>query len=141
MPFQPTHGMTDSAEYHTWQNIKRRCRSYPTYINKGITVCPEWYNDFNQFYADMGDKPTPNHTIDRINNDLGYCPDNCRWATMKEQNNNKSNVRNYTIEGITLTLSEWCEEYNISFKSVDARVRRGWDISKALNTPVRKYRG
>lgn len=132
------HGMCQSLEYKTWTQMKRRCREKPNYVNKGITVCPQWINSFEQFYADMGDKPTPNHTIDRINNDLGYEPGNCRWATAKEQIRNRSCAHNYTYKGVTQTVLEWAEEYDLEYHTLLCRLKRGWQIERALNTPPRK---
>lgn len=84
-----------TPEYVSWQAMKRRClnkgyRNYKRYGGRGITVCERWRTSFDDFLADMGRKPTPKHQIDRIDNDKGYSPDNCRWATPKENCQNKS---------------------------------------------------
>ena len=81
-----THGMTKSPEYRTWQNAKRRClnpksKDYEYYGGRGITMCEEWINDFETFLKDMGNRPK-NGTLERINVNLGYCAENCKWATM-----------------------------------------------------------
>jgi hypothetical protein len=88
------HGMTQTREYKIWKGIKRRCndfrdKNFERYGGRGITLCDRWFYDFAAFYADMGPNPTPKHTIDRINNELGYSPDNCRWATWSEQRRNQ----------------------------------------------------
>lgn len=94
------HGLTDTPENRCWRNIRRRCNSvhrpsYKYYGGRGIKLCERW-NDFNNFLADMGPRPGPEYSVERIDNDGHYEPGNCRWATQAEQNKNKSDV--YTPE-------------------------------------------
>jgi hypothetical protein len=89
-----THGASGSVEHRTWKHIKMRCYnpkdiSYKNYGGRGIIMCERWRHSAENFIADMGPKPSPKHSIDRINNDGNYEPSNCRWATRKQQNNNK----------------------------------------------------
>lgn len=92
-----THGRTRTTEYRIWSMMRNRCqnprnRAYAYYGGRGIDVCPEW-EDFSVFYRDMGPRPGPGYSIDRVNNDLGYSPSNCRWATAREQANNRRPAR------------------------------------------------
>jgi hypothetical protein len=92
-----THGMTNSPEYRSWAAMKTRClnpngHAFNYYGGRGIAVCDRWRDSFEAFYADMGPRPT-GRSLDRIDNDRGYEPDNCRWATATEQNNNRRNVK------------------------------------------------
>jgi hypothetical protein len=131
---QATHGHTRgrkrSPEYRTWRNMLKRCHNqnstdYGRYGGRGISVCDRWHN-FEAFLADMGLKPSPKHEIDRISNDGLYEPDNCRWATRKEQHNNKRNNRLLTIGGRILTITAWAREANISPITLTSRVKSGW---------------
>ncbi len=81
----------DIPEFRTWVEMRRRCRNNPNY--KNITVCDEWASDFDQFYADMGPKPSPGLTLDRINNKNGYSKENCKWATRTENNRHRRGVK------------------------------------------------
>jgi hypothetical protein len=93
------HGMTNSPEYHSWENMKARCLNkakdgYRNYGGRGIVICKRWLHSFESFFADMGCKPSSEFSIDRINNDGNYEPGNCRWATPKQQKNNRRKRKN-----------------------------------------------
>lgn len=96
-----SHGKRHAPEYDSWSGMKSRCLNknnpkYYRYGGRGITICEEWINSFSQFYEDMGQKISPEHSIDRIDNDSNYCKDNCKWSTRKEQANNRHNSFKYT---------------------------------------------
>lgn len=131
-----THGLTDSDEHRIWCLMKSRCNntanpSYPDYGGRGITVCDKW-NDFVNFYSDMGPRPSKQHSIGRIENDKGYSPDNCRWETPKQQANNTRRNKYYTIEGTRRTLSEICEANGLNYGTVKWRLRNGWTVEESL---------
>lgn len=111
--FKRKHGKIHTYEYTCWMGMKARCKNLKgknnTYEKKGIKVSPEWLADFNTFLSDMGQAPSPKHTVDRINNDGDYCKENCRWATNKEQMRNYSKNVRLTFEGKTLCAVEWAE--------------------------------
>lgn len=133
------HGKTKTSEYQSWTCMKRRgSKKYPfahNYADRGITICDRWRNSFEDFLSDMGPKPTPKHTLDRINTDGNYEPGNCRWATMKEQCNNKRDSMVYTHNSETKSLLDWCEQMKIPPGTVYARIHMGWDVIRAFTTP------
>lgn len=137
---QTTHGLTRSAEYKVWAGIKRRClnprdQSYVHYGAVGVTICPQWADSFETFLADVGTRPSPQHTIDRIDNSNGYEPDNCRWATRAEQNRNKRNNRFLTFRGKTQTIAEWSRETGLHHSLIQCRLSLGWSVEAALTRP------
>lgn len=132
-----THGQATkgkiSKAYRVWADMKKRClnknnKSYPDYGGRGITVCERWMK-FENFYADMG---RPNGTIDRIDNEKGYSPDNCKWSTRQEQNTNRRDTVYITFNGITKPRAEWCKQLNINTGTLTSRLKRGWSIDRAL---------
>jgi hypothetical protein len=133
------HGMSYSPEYTTWKSIKARCYGKNSltqlYRDKGIKVCDRWLESFENFYEDMGDRPSSKHSIDRIDNDGDYCPENCRWATAKEQSNNRSKNVKMTLDGETKTIAEWAKVLGIRSGVIGWRKRSGWSDEKALTTP------
>ena len=140
-----THGGTGTKEYRTWLHIIQRCENrnintYKNYGGRGITICDEWRTDFSAFLAHIGNAPSPKHSIDRIDNDGNYEPGNVRWATKKEQANNTSTVRIYDYQGDRLTISQAMSKSGIRMHiaTINNRLRKGWSLEDAINTPVDK---
>lgn len=116
-------------EYNTWSGMKARCgnpknKDFYRYGGRGINVCDRWLSSFPSFIDDMGGKPSPEHSLDRINNAEGYSKDNCRWASVVEQNNNRRTNRIMTHYGISLTLSEWESVLEIPKGRIDKRIKK-----------------
>lgn len=132
------HNMTDSRLYNVWKSMKGRCytkscSAYKLYGGRGITVCDEWKNDFETFYYwAMQNGYKPGLTIDRIDVNGNYTPDNCRWADYYTQANNKTDTKYYEIDGKTLTLREASEVYNIPYKTLKGRIDSGHTITEAV---------
>lgn len=145
------HGMTPRGYrnhhplYKIWEAMLRRCRnehdtSYANYGGRGVTVCARWTASFTAFLADMGERPSPRHTLDRIDTNGHYEPSNCRWATQREQMRNVRYNQRVTWRGETHCIVEWAEITGISDKALYSRVARGWDPERALTTPARAMR-
>lgn len=129
--------------YRIWHSMKQRCSNknlpfYKYYGGKGVTVCPEWqkYKPFHEWALKNGYRE--DLTIDRIDLNKGYCPENCRWIPFAEQRKNTTQTRKITINGITKPLKDWCREYGISYHAVCQRIHRGMDDVSALLTPIRR---
>ena len=135
------HGMEGTSIYNVWIGIRGRCRNinypaYKVYGAKGIEISNEWYDDFNVFYADMGDRPE-GHSLDRIDPNGNYCKENCRWASIKTQARNKKNTIYLEYKGERRPMAEWSELLGLPRKSVEERIRKGWTVERALETPIR----
>lgn len=135
-----THGLSGSPTRKSWEAMKRRClverdKDYPRYGGRGITVCDRWRDSFVAFVEDMGVKPEGT-SLDRIDNDGNYDPDNCRWAPVDVQNNNRRSNRPLTHQGRTQTLAQWARETGMSRATLANRIRNGWPLGDALSTPV-----
>jgi len=137
-----THGLRGTPEYSVWSKMRQRCedpgdRAYSRYGGRGIYVSPEW-TDYGRFYDDMGPRPTPEHSIDRIDNDGPYCAENCRWATRQEQANNKRSNRLLTVAGETLTMAQAVGRYGVPYSALQARLNAGWSDEDAVFRPKRE---
>lgn len=140
-----THHKCYTRLYRIYSEILRRCYNpntpeYPRYGGRGIVMCDEWKKSFIAFYDWANNNGyTDELTIDRIDNGGIYSPENCRWATVTEQANNRRTCMMITRDGKTLSLKQWCDELNISYKTVHVRIRYlGWNVEKALTCPIRK---
>lgn len=137
---------TKSRLYHIWWNMKTRCYStccerYSSYGGRGIKMCDEWKNSYDCFRLwAMENGYSENLTIERIDVNGDYCPENCKWATTKEQGNNRRTNRNITFNGETHTLREWADIVDVPYHVLKGRLNKcNWSIDKAFTTPVKKY--
>lgn len=141
-----THGMSGTVEFTILSSIKQRCcnpkdAAYKNYGGRGITVCDRWLDKKKgllNFVEDMGKRPSPLHSIDRINNDGPYSPENCRWATRQQQARNRKSSRFLTCNGVTKLMCEWVDETGLSHALIRHRLRNGWTVEEALLTPKNK---
>ena len=145
-----THGCASHevyhAEYWIWKGMTRRTTTakessklYKNYKGRGITVCDRW-RSFENFISDMGLRPSPEHSLERVDNNSGYSKENCTWATRKEQARNRRNNHVLEYKGETKCLIEWAETLGISFLVISKRLQLGWTTERTLETPVRKRR-
>lgn len=136
-----THGKSHLAEYQVWGQMIARCTDpsnagFRLYGGRGITVCDRWM-ELDNFIADMGLRPSPKHSIDRIDNQGPYCKENCRWATTFEQAQNTSRNRMLTFNGQTKCLTQWARELGISPNTLTFRLlKTGLSVEQALTTPI-----
>lgn len=137
-----SHGMSGTPEFSAWSQMISRCtdsnrRDWPSYGGRGIKVCDRWRYSFENFYSDMGQRPSSKHSLDRFpDNDGDYTPSNCRWATRSEQARNRRNNRHYEYNGRTMTLADICDAYStLPYSIVQKRIGYGWSLSDAVTKP------
>lgn len=133
------HGQSSSPTYMSWRSMINRCanknaRDYPCYGGRGVTVCDRW-KDFRNFYIDMGDRPK-GMTLERNDVDGPYAPHNCVWATAKRQARNRRDSRMLTVNGQTLNVCDWAEQFGVGRSTIVERLRRGWSEHDAVLTPA-----
>lgn len=142
------HAYIDGLSYHPlrklYQNMISRCcnpntKDYHNYGGRGITVCARWRESFANFLEDMGERPE-GYTLDRIDNEGSYSPDNCRWASLLQQSNNKRSNRYLFYNGKNLTMKQWSTLMGVNKVTVSRRIRAGWSIERALTQPVKTPR-
>lgn len=143
-----SHGLSHTQEYRIWSLILHRCRnpnspSFRDYGGRGIGVCERWVEPlvgFTNFMTDMGPRPSAGHSVDRIDNNQGYSPENCRWATRLQQNNNGRRNRRITWMGETKTVAEWSKIVGIHDATIRYRLDHGgMTVEEALTSPVKKH--
>lgn len=136
-----THGKSKTSEYGIWQGMLSRCyrqsdKAFKHYGGRGITVCKRWRESFLDFLADMGPRPSPELEVDRFpDNDGNYEPANCRWATRKQQCNNRRNNRIIEWQGRSMSLAQWADERGLLQITLADRLNRGWSLSRIMATP------
>jgi len=140
--YATTHGMTKTKAYQSWQCMKSRCDKpsnvrYSEYGGRGVTYCDRW-KSFENFYADMGEPPTPKHTLDRKEVNGNYEPDNCRWATQKEQANNRRNNVFVEWQGQRMTVTQLAERTGFPLSNLRHRLKRGWSVEDAISYPLER---
>lgn len=133
-------GSKKNPTYRSWKAMVQRCTlstdpCWSLYGGRGITVCERWLT-FENFLADMGQRPSMKHSIDRKDRNGNYEPDNCRWATAIEQNNNRRTNVYHTYQGKSLTAPEWARERGLPVHCVKSRLSLGWSIERALTEPL-----
>lgn len=134
-----------ASERWAWEHMIRRCTdpehpAWSRYGGRGIGVCPRWLESFAAFAEDMGPKPSPELTLDRIDNDGDYGPENCRWATRTQQMRNMSRNRLLTIGGETMPVSGWAERSGVNRSTIFARLYKGWEPRAAVFTTGQRAR-
>lgn len=135
-----THGLKHRPEYTVWRHLLSRCqnptdKSYLNYGGRGITVDPRWHT-FENFFSDMGPRPTKRHTLERKNNQLGYSAENCTWSTRGVQARNTRRNRMIAFRGQKRCMSDWARRVHMNPETVRRRLRRGWTITEALTTAI-----
>lgn len=137
-----THGQTHSSTYASWESMKQRCcnvnhKHFHNYGGRGIRVCERWINSFEAFFEDMGERPY-GLTLERRNNNLGYGPENCMWATRKVQQNNTRASVFLEFQNRRLTLPQWSEITGIPRSALRHRLDRKWSVERILTQPYQK---
>lgn len=141
------HGMHKSSEYVIWAQMIERCHNkncgdkYDRYGGRGIQVCDRWRKGFVNFYADMGPRPSLEHTIDRKDNNGPYSPENCKWETWHNQYRNRRQTVWIEFQGETLCQKDWARRYGLDDATFIARLKRGWSLERALTEPAKIQRG
>lgn len=143
---KPTHRLSRTRIHRIWLGMRRRCydkvtHSYERYGGRGIGVCEEWRNNSVAFIEwAFSHGYNENLTLDRIDSNKDYSPDNCRWVTPKEQSNHMSSNHMLTFNGKTQSLTLWAEELGIEKSTLSGRINRGWSVERAFTQPIQSHR-
>lgn len=134
------HGQNKTTEYKIWCGLIQRCENpnnprFADYGGRGIKICERWRRSFMDFLRDMGQRPSTNHSLDRIDNNGGYELTNCRWATRQQQQRNRKTNRLLTLNGATKTVAEWAEFLGLSEHLIRSRLQIGWTATRTLSEP------
>jgi hypothetical protein len=140
-----THGMSNTPEYRHWINMITRCEypgatGYQSYGGRGIRVCDRWRKDFAAFYKDMGPRPSPGHSVDRIDVNGPYSPENCRWATQAVQARNTRVNHRVRLNDRAMPLAEAAGKAPVPYNTVLYRIKRGWSVDDAVSRPQQRGR-
>ena len=140
-PHWKKHGMYDSRLYRIWSLMKERCynpkrKEYPRYGGRNIRVCSEWLNSTNFIEWALSNGYSDELTLDCIDNDGDYCPENCRWVSREIQQNNRCANRYITYNGETKTITQWAKEYGLTYYQLQKRIKSGWVFEKAISEPI-----
>jgi hypothetical protein len=142
---QVKHGETrawekPSPEWVSWTSMRHRCDNprnaqYPRYGGRGISVCERWEESYANFLEDMGRRPTLKHSLDRINVNGPYSPENCKWSTSREQSRNKTTTVILEFNGERLCVRDWSDRTGVSHDAISKRIKAGWSVERTLTTP------
>lgn len=137
----PRTGVTALPEYPVWAAMIQRCtnprdKGFKRYGARGIQVCNSWRVSFKSFLEDMGKRPSDLHSLERVDNNGNYCPDNCVWGTRTQQNRNRRNCVHLTVGNRTQLMTDWARERDIPESVIHKRLKRGWDVFRAVMTPA-----
>ena len=133
-----THGLSRTPTYKSWIKMKERCLNekhvhYGSYGAIGIGIYERWATSFEAFFADLGERPSKKHSLDRINNNLGYQPGNCKWSTKREQSNNRKNSVYIEFSGVRKPISEWARDLGVPHHRIHNRIKYGWPLEVVLS--------
>lgn len=136
------HGAGETSEYRTWSAMRRRCydkndKGYKNYGGRGISVCDRWNSSFVNFFSDMGERPK-GLSLERVDNNGNYCPENCKWGTKLEQIRNRRTTRRLEVNGENLTVEEWSKKTGLEYDTIIKRISYGWSAVDAVTKPSRQ---